>query len=414
MKQTDAPTTPRSSSLVNSMSKGAPSRYERAHAMLSECDLLCFSHLRWDFVFQRPQHLLTRFARHRNVYFVEEPIFVPRDNADLEISLKREGIVVVTPRFPEEYRGEDCSSRIRHLVDAFIERFVSEEYLCWYYTPMALSFTRHLTPLALVYDCMDELSLFAGAHPEIVVREQELLKRASLVFTGGYSLYREKKRHHASVYPFPSSIDGAHFGKARSLIDQPADQIDIPSPRVGFFGVIDERMDIELLEAIARARPDLHYVMIGPVVKIDPALLPKLPNIHYLGSKRYEQLPEYLAGWDVAMLPLALNDATRFISPTKTPEYLAGGVPVVSTPITDVVDPYGIKGMVQIAASPEEFVAAIDRALEQRSSREWLSKVDTHLATMSWDRTWSQMNKLILELGAARTARSVEPSVHST
>src|SRR5690606_28943889 len=103
--------------------------------------------------------------------------------------------------------------------------------------------------------------------------------------------------------------------------------------RIGYAGVIDERIDLVLLDQVARARPDYQFVMLGPIAKIDPATLPQRGNIHYLGSKKYADLPRYLAGWDVAMMPFALNDATRFISPTKTPEYLAAGRRVVSTAI---------------------------------------------------------------------------------
>jgi UDP-galactopyranose mutase len=168
---------------------------------------------------------------------------------------------------------------------------------------------------------------------------------------------------------------------------------------MGYFGVIDERLDLDLLAAIADARPDWHLVMVGPVVKIDAGDLPRRPNLHWLGMKGYPELPEYLAGWDVALMPFALNESTRFISPTKTPEYLAGGRPVVSTPIRDVVKPYGESGMVEIADGPEAFVAAIDRvlgrALDRQDQESWLRRVDEHLSRGSWSRTWQQMSELI-------------------
>jgi UDP-galactopyranose mutase len=281
---------------------------------------------------------------------------------------------------------------------------------------MAIAFTRHLDPLVVIYDCMDELSAFKGANPTLKAREAELFSSADLVFTGGVSLYEAKRNQHPNVYAFPSSIDRAHFAqcrdeKLRTSTEQPADQVDIPHPRLGFFGVIDERMDIDLLGGIAEARPDWHLVIIGPVVKIDPALLPRHPNIHYLGGKSYKELPAYVAGWDVALLPFACNESTRFISPTKTPEYLAAGKPVVSTSIRDVVRPYGEEGLVRIADTVADFVAAAEAAMNQNPQESgWLSQVDTFLAQTSWDSTWAQMMQLVEGVMSDRVSAAVPDS----
>lgn len=277
------------------------------------------------------------------------------------------------------------------------------DYVLWYYTPMALQFTRHLRPRAVVYDCMDELSAFRGASPLLRGLESELMSRADLVFTGGQSLYEAKRGLHSRVYAFPSSIDAAHFRAARDVSEEPADQAGLPHPRLGFFGVIDERLDIALLDEVARLRPDWQLVMIGPVVKIDPATLPQHANIHYLGMKSYEELPAYLSGWDVALLPFARNESTRFISPTKTPEYLAAGKPVVSTSIRDVVRPYGQEGYVHIADTPAEFVAACEAALREDAA-ERLGRVDAFLSQTSWDGTWANMCALIDGAVAERRA----------
>src|ERR1043165_4808116 len=201
-----------------------------------------------------------------------------------------------------------------------------------------------------------------------------------------------------------SSIDAPHFGQARRKQADPADQMNIPHPRLGFFGVIDERMDLELLSALAQARPDWHLVMLGPVVKIDPENLPKLPNLHYLGMKTYDQLPGYLGNWDIALLPFALNDSTRFISPTKIPEYLAGGKPVVSTPIQDVINPYGKQKLVSIAGVVDEFVQSIEDILQwkKEDTAKWLTRVDQQLSQNSWDYTWKRMMTLIESSIAAR------------
>ncbi len=358
-------------------------------------DLVCLSHLRWDFVFQRPQHLLTRCARERRVFFIEEPVFTNDQLAQLDLKMTDTGVCVVIPRLPKGLSGVEVDGALRLLIDDLFSECKIRDYLLWYYTPMALSFTSHLTPLGTVYDCMDELSAFKNAPPVMREREAELLKRADVVFTGGQSLYEAKCHQHPNIHPFPSSIDAAHFAQARTITTDPEDQAAIPHPRLGFFGVIDERLDIELLKGVAEARPDWHLVIIGPVVKIAPEDLPRCANIHYLGGKDYKELPAYLAGWDAALLPFARNEATRFISPTKTPEYLAAARPVVSTSIRDVVRPYGEKNLVKIADNVEEFVTACEAALRERDDREWLLEVDAFLAGTSWDQTWIEMMEQI-------------------
>ncbi|MDB5557103.1 MAG: glycosyl transferase [Enterovirga sp.] len=356
--------------------------------------LLCLSHLRWDFVWQRPQHLLSRAARDFNVVVFEEPMWRAGVSPHLEVTRRDGGIRIAVPILPEGMYGFDATTEQRRMLERFLAAEPAPSRIFWYYTPMAMSFSGHLPADAVIYDNMDELSAFCGASPEMLANEEDLFARADLVFTGGMSLYEAKRHRHPSVHPFPSSIDAAHFARARTERRDPADQAAIPGPRLGFFGVIDERMDIELVGAVADARPDWQFVMIGPVVKIDPASLPQRPNIHWLGGKRYEELPSYLSGWDIGFMPFALNDATRFISPTKTPEFLAAGVPVVSTPITDVIRPYGQRNLVEIAADAGEVVAAAER-LMARPRAPWLQRVDRHLATGSWDATWAAMRRLI-------------------
>ncbi|MFB2836392.1 glycosyltransferase family 1 protein [Floridanema evergladense] len=359
--------------------------------------LICLSHLRWNFVYQRPQHLLSRCARERTVFFIEEPIFSADTSPWLDLSTSDCGVVVVVPHLKEGMSETEITITLAKMLDDLFTEKQIEDYILWYYTPMALSFTRHLKPLLVVYDCMDELSAFKGASPTLKSLEIELFSRADLVFTGGQSLYEAKRDRHPHIYAFPSSIDKVHFGKARNLTTEPADQINIVHPRLGFFGVIDERMDIELLGEIAQAKPDWHFIMIGPVVKIEPATLPSYENIHYLGGKSYQELPKYIAGWDIAMLPFARNESTRFISPTKTPEYLAAGKPVISTSIRDVVRPYGENDLVKIADNATDFVAAAEALMNQNFHflSAWLERVDTFLANNSWDNTWQRMMQLI-------------------
>jgi glycosyltransferase involved in cell wall biosynthesis len=359
--------------------------------------LVCFSHLRWDFVWQRPQHLLSRAARHYRVLFVEEPMFRPGIRPHMDITPRPQGISVAVPMLPEGLDRDDVILEQRDLVQGLIGRDASASRVFWYYTPMAMAFTGDLECDLCVYDNMDELSLFRGASRELLELEDALFARADRVFTGGMSLYEAKRSRHHSVHAFPSSIDFDHFAKARSIKADPDDQAGIPHPRLGFFGVIDERMDVDLVGKVAELRPDWHFVMIGPVVKIDPAVLPRRDNIHWLGSKSYTELPHYLSGWDIGFMPFALNEATKFISPTKTPEFLAAGVPVVSTPIADVVRPYGEKGLVEIAKTAPEIVRKVE-GLMAMSREPWLQRVDRHLSAGSWDKTWAAMHKLMVDV----------------
>ncbi|TAE52350.1 MAG: glycosyltransferase family 1 protein [Oscillatoriales cyanobacterium] len=386
---------------AKSPSQFAPSPALRAKlskpAALDAPDLVCLSHLRWNFVYQRPQHLLGRCAKNRRVFFVEEPVFSSATDWRLDVSIHETGVWIIVPHLSEGISEETAQTAQQAMLDDLFQAAEISQYILWYYTPMAVSFTNHLKPLAVVYDCMDELSAFQGAHPELKANETQLLKRANVVFTGGHSLYEAKQQQHPNIHAFPSSIEKEHFATARNLSEEPTDQKDIPHPRLGFFGVIDERMDIELLRGIAEAKPDWHLVIIGPVVKIDPATLPTHPNIHYLGGKSYQELPAYLGGWDIAMLPFAINESTKFISPTKTPEYLAAGKPVISTAIRDVVRPYGDNGLVRIASNVAEFVAAAEEIMGETSEAraKWLSEVDAFLADNSWDNTWGEMLGLI-------------------
>jgi UDP-galactopyranose mutase len=370
-------------------------------------DLVCLSHLRWDFVYQRPQHLMTRHARHRRVFFVEEPVFNGVARPTMEISQGADQVHVAVPHLPHEMSSGDVPGAQRALLDELLASEGVRSPILWYYTPLALPFTEHLEPGLVVYDCMDELSAFRGASPRLLQEEERLLQRADVVFTGGWSLYEAKRHRHHNVQGLPSSVDVAHFRRARLGLADPLDQAPLGRPRLGFFGVIDERMDKELLAGVADLRPDWQIILLGPIVKIDPAELPRRPNLHYLGAKPYDQLPAYLAHWDVALMPFARNDATRFISPTKTPEYLAAGRPVVSTSIRDVVRPYGERGLVRIADAPAAFVAAVEEAMEtDATSVSWLDRVDAFLADTSWDRTWAKTDMALNELLRGQSRQS--------
>lgn len=360
--------------------------------MPAEPAIIVFSHLRWDFVFQRPQHLLSRLASNRRVFFIEEPIH-HEDYANWERARPSPNLMICRPRTRVTSPGFDDAQMpaLRLLLTQLLAEEAIEDHVAWFYTPMALPLLDQLRPRAVIYDCMDELSAFLAAPRRMREREAELIERADVIFTGGRSLYLAKRDRHPNVHCFPSSVDAAHFARAARDIPEADDQAVLPGPRLGFFGVIDERMDLELIDALARARPDWQMIMVGPVVKIDPSRLPRHPNLHYLGQRSYAQLPHYLAGWDVCLLPFALNESTRFISPTKTLEYMAAERPIVSAPIADVAGSYG--DIVYLAGTSAEFIAACEQALaeapDERQRR--IQRMREVLAATSWDHTTGGM-----------------------
>jgi UDP-galactopyranose mutase len=370
--------------------------------------IIAFCHLRWNFVYQRPQHLLSRLARFRRVIFIEEPVLDNAAKPHWETQEPESNLLVATPHTPISAPGfhADQQTCLRALLAELIEREQLTDYVLWFYTPMALPLADGLSPQAVIYDCMDELSAFLNAPPELCRLEEELFSKADMVFTGGPTLYRAKKNRHPHVYCFPSSVDAEHFAASADVVEA-EDQAALPHPRLGFFGVIDERLDVPLLAAIADAHPDWEVVMVGPVVKIDQASLPQRPNIRYFGQRSYQQLPSYVKGWDVCLLPFAQNQSTKFISPTKTLEYMAAGKPIVSTPITDVADPYG--DIVYLGSTPAEFIAACERALaansHERTARR--RKMRQVLDRTSWDSTANRMQELMTQ--ASRKPDRIHP-----
>jgi len=361
--------------------------------------LVVYSHLRWDFVWQRPQHVMTRLGTRRDVLFVEEPI-VHEGPPRLAIEQVAHGVRVARPHLVEP--GPAFSAKQQPTLVYLLRDFLRTEkwspHAAWLYTPMAVRIARALEPQVIVYDCMDQLANFRSAPLELAEREDELLLHADVVLTGGPSLYREKSRRHRFVRCFPSSVDTAQFAKA-SRAAPPADQAALPSPRLGYYGVIDERLDLDIVAALADAHPEWSIVMVGPVVKIDPASLPKRKNLHWLGQRPYEQLPSYAGSLDVCLMPFAINDATKFISPTKVLEYMAADRPIVSTPIADVAEPYG--EIVGIAGDAAGFVAACERALAETDAARAERRVRAHhvLQHTSWDNTVHRMDNILHYLG---------------
>jgi len=377
---------------------GITKTFSTATKDITSMDLVCFSHLRWDFVYQRPQHLLSRFTNKFRVFYIEEQLFHDKEDG-FDIKLTKENVWVVTPKLQHgEATEQELILRQKTILNRFFTKMEIEKYIFWYYTPMALKISDQFYPQRIIYDCMDELSNFKFAPPDLNALEEKLFSKADLVFTGGHCLFEAKQDCHHNIHPFPSSIDIDHFSKARADMNDPTDQAHIPRLRIGFYGVIDERFNIKMLAEVAIKKPEWQFILIGPVVKINPDDLPRYENIHYLGGKTYNELPSYLAGWDITMIPFEKNESTKYISPTKTPEYLAAGKPVISSSIRDVVVPYGEQGLVHIADTSEEFIQAVEKEISSTNKTKWAKKVDTFLSQISWDKTWNKMMILVNEI----------------
>ncbi|MBL0419723.1 glycosyltransferase [Ramlibacter sp. AW1] len=367
--------------------------------------LVVFSHLRWNFVYQRPQHLLSRMAQRWPVIFIEEPVPNAAEER-LELIDAAPGVTVWRPHVRGGAQGfhHEHKPALQRMVGEALRGGRASDYWIWFYTPMALPFAEMLQPQGVIYDCMDELSLFRGAPRELVDQESALFRMADVVFTGGRSLYNAKRDRHRNVHCFPSSVDALHF--RFGPLDHPLQQ-HLGRPRLGYCGVIDERLDLDIIAGMADQRPDWQIVMVGPIVKIDPATVPRRDNIHWLGQQGYDELPAFINGWDVCLLPFALNEATRFISPTKTLEYMACGRPMVSTAIRDVVEPYG--HVVPIQHDADGFVKACEALLrrprhEQEAHRQAMAGI---IARTSWDSTADAMADLIAGAEAAREAEAM-------
>lgn len=359
--------------------------------------LLCFSHLRWGFVWQRPQHVLSRLAQRFDVWVVEEPEFVSSDRAELRTTVEA-GITILTPLLPID-RGYGWGFNNR--TNRAIKRLLSEQWtgsrsfgdVVWYYTPMAFGSAPSAFDQALVvYDVMDELKSFRGAPVELADQEGALFAAANLVYAGGPSLYNQRKGLHPQVHCFPSGVEAAHFAPDAHRIS-PAECAIWGSPVLGFYGVLDERIDFDLIAALADLRPEWTLVLIGPLAKIQDSDLPKRANIIYPGKREYSQLPACLDRFDIAILPFALNDATAFISPTKTLEYLAAGKPVISTPVRDVISLYG--EAVEIASTAEAFVAKAEALLSGVGGARRAEHGRRLVANHSWDGIAAEMCELI-------------------
>jgi len=372
------------------------------------------SHLRWDFVWQRPQQILSRLAQRSHVLFVEEPVYlddIPAARLDVSLPLPR--VHRAVPMLPGTLRGEyDASiAVIRDLVRKQVAADgplggAFTRTVQWFYTPMpAPAMLGAFNERAVVYDCMDELSKFRFAPTELVDRERHLVANADVVFTGGYKLWQAKSRHHGNVHFFGCGVDVDHFARARSEELAVAPELAKFGRKVmGYFGVIDERIDYDLLAKLAHENSDAELVMVGPVVKVDPNELPQGPNIHWLGQRQYAELPSYVKGFDVCLMPFALNEATEYINPTKTLEYMAAGKPIVSTAVSDVV--HNFTPVVTVAETDDDFVTATAAAIQNPDAAMIARGVEQARAN-TWESIVARMERIVREALRSHSERGI-------
>ena len=357
--------------------------------------LLCFAPVKWESVFQRPQHLMSYAAKKWRVFYIQEPEFkeeTTEPDLDVKELKKYKNLFVVCPELPQALSKNDTNKAMQDLLARLCYEYAIENFGTWYYTPVSNHYTSDLYPRVVIYDCITPIRT---TQPALIDIENELISQSDLVFTNGKTLYEAKRNWHPQVYNFPSSIDKEHFMQARLELPEPTDMEEILHPRLGLYGAIDECFDGELLRALSARRPDWQFVLIGPIIGIDDDTLPKAENIHYLGEKSYQELPSYISGWNAALLLVSTEKATQAHIPTRTPEYLAAFKPIVSTPVPDIISPYEEMGLVNTAGNVFEFEAAIEEVLSYDKRKEWKKTIDDFLKTHSWDVTWQQMRHLI-------------------
>lgn len=358
---------------------------DRLSEFESKYDIIVFCHLRWDFVFQRPQHIITRLSENSKILVVEEPVLSNGRENDNKIRQINPNLHVLQPVISDI-----------HELGPFLKKLLKKQSfpIAWFYSAAFVKVLDVLNFDTVIYDCMDELSLFKGAPEKLIEQEKYLLSAADLVFTGGKSLYESKKLKHNDVYCFPSSVEVSHFATQNmDNVEMPVDLKEIPSPIVGYYGVIDERIDLDLIEMTAMNMPDVSFVMIGPICKIQEEDLPKRNNIYYLGMKTYDELPNYLHYFDFAMMPFALNDSTKFISPTKTLEYMCAHKTIISTKIKDVVRDFS--NCINLIENDQDFENAIKNPKD-----DFIPQYDEILENTSWDKTVEKMKELMNNIKA--------------
>jgi glycosyltransferase involved in cell wall biosynthesis len=369
----------------------------------SNYPIIVHCHLRWEGVWQRPQQFLSRLSKRHEILFVEGPLLHDSNEPPhytLKSAPEHPAITIMQTHFPSSrfQDGQWVDEKRLELLKEALNGPLKGKFnrpIQWFYDPMAApAHMGKVNDIAIVYDCMDELSQFRFAPPEIITRERQLLANADVVFAGGRKMCESKSRYNRNCHFYGCGVDVKHFSRARLPETQIPEDVSFGEGQLvlGYFGVVDERLDYDLIAKLADANASWHIAMIGPTCKVDPAALPQRPNIHWLGRREYAQLPEYTKGFDVSLMPFALNEATEYINPTKALEYMATGRPIVSTAVPDVVSNFNT--VVKIARTPEEFVemcsteclepdeAAVARGIQMAADNQWdsiVQKLEGHI-----------------------------------
>src|SRR5581483_2571840 len=381
---------------------------------LNDYSLIVHSHLQWDWVWQRPQQFISRLSHKHRVLFVEAPE-ICADTAATEVQLRQvdqfPNVHVVKITVPANrstdlhWVDQERGRAVESLLSGPLRQKFSS-IIQWFYDPMAATaFAGRFNEQLIVYDCMDELSLFRGAAPELVQRERELLRVADVVFAGGPKIWRAKRKLNRNCFCYGCGVDAEHFGRARDPKLVVAKELtDVPRPVFGYIGVVDERIDYDLLAKLADSTKG-SIAMVGPSTKIDIRDLPRRNNLHWIGGRQYTDLPSYAKAFDVCIMPFAMNEATRFINPTKALEYMATGRPIVSTPVEDVIAQFN--DVITIADGEATFAEACARAAAQPEV--WRIEQGLALAALSsWDSIVARLEQRIAEALCSRRALSMD------
>jgi len=375
--------------------------------------IICFSHLTWDRnLFQRPQQLMLRFSKRFNVLYVSGyscrqffiDLFRRKKTHSYHVT---DNLAVYSPfALPPIKKYSSITIRLNKILLSFLvkrrlKKLKFKDPILWIYHPRYIDAIGKFKEELIIYDCMDDFTSLLSDYEDRernIKDERALLKKADMVFAGGYSIAELKRDSREHIHVFPSAVEIYHFKKARSdNLEMPDDITDIPHPILGYWGAIDERVDHELLKRLAMKHPEWSIVLLGPIVRHkagDLSYLKEIKNIFWLGPKDYSLLPNYAKAFDVCLIPFVLSREGKFLSPTKTLEYLATGKPVVSTPITDVVRFYD--GVVGIADGPDEFGMAVRRCMEEDNASMKQKRI-CFTENKSWEDTAEKMEKLILD-----------------
>ncbi len=358
--------------------------------------IVCFSDISWNVKFQRPHQLFSQAKRINIIIFIEKPLLQRSGKPNHFISRVSDNILILTPVITDEDPESTIHETVEQLLTEKLKSHNTTEYICWYYSPKAINYSQKLTPKLIIFDCMDECCGYEGADTEVNESEKKLLEVTDLVFTGGRSLCNAKKLLHKNVHLFPDSIDYERFNgntkqAKKNIIKKPA-------AKIGYFGVIDERLDLNLLDKIAANKPKWKFEIAGPIVENMHGKLPERKNITFTGDIRDEEIPSIIGEWDAAILPYSKNNSTENTAPSRLLVYFAANKNIVSTSINDIVHYFGENGMVRIADEPDDFVKALEAAIKYKPEAEWQKKVDSIIRKTTWEKTWNGMSKKINKL----------------